>query len=193
MTILNYQQKVDEGLDMFADEHMVEMKRRLPRQKRRSRPPTPARVTKTPPPSEDAPIVPSEPTNHTEDLTAFVSTSLPPDEPPPPPPPPDKTTTLEKLTTNSRKRERTPSPPTTHNTAKRPALTNSGLAKFTSSALPGSKGSGGKSSASKVLTEELAKQQVAENSRLRALTVREVRKPGKSESSRHSPLKARYA
>ena len=159
---------------------MVEMNKRiLPRQKRRSRPPTPSRVSKTPPPSEEdmPPTLQAESTNHNEEqLPAFVSSSLPEE---PPPPSLDKTP-VDKLTSTSRKRERTPSP--TYNTAKRPALSNSSLTKFTSSALPGSKITGGvKSYASKVLTEELQKQQGVENTRLKSLIVREVRKPGKSE------------
>ena len=97
---------------------------------------------------------------------------------------PDDKTAVEKVQATSRKRERTPSP--TYSVIKRPALNNSSLTKFTSSALPtktSSKVTGGglKSSASKVLTEELQKQQGQENSRLKGLIVKEVRKPGKSE------------
>ncbi len=217
---------MDEGLDVFADEHMVEMNKRiLPREKRRSRPLTPSRVNKTSPPTEDEmpPTLQAEPTNHNEEqLPVFVSTSLP-EEPVDKTPvdktpvdktpvdktpmdktpvdkttpvdkdktpmdkttlvdkttPVDKTTLVDKLTSSSRKRERTPSP--TYNTSKRPALSNSSLTKFTSSALPGSKVTAGvKSYASKVLTEELQKQQGVENSRLKSLIVKEVRKPGKS-------------
>ena len=113
-------------------------------------------------------------------------------------------TLVDKVQQISRKRERTPSPTYTAPppNSKRPAFSNSvastnsslgtttGVPKFTSSSLPsgtkqGSKVSGSglkSSSASKVLTEEIQKQQGQENSKLKVLIVKEVRKPGKSES-----------
>ena len=234
------QQKVDDGIDMFADEHMVEMNRRpglrSPRPRRRSRSPTPTppRLTKpsTQPHTlnEEAPT-PPEATNHANSAEIseplpFVSSSLPEEnstgsasvQPMDSNSTENKTnslhsssvdkstevsvssadshapltnnirsddkTAVEKVQATSRKRERTPSP--TYSVTKRPALNNSSLTKFTSSALPtktSSKVTGGglKSSASKVLTEELQKQQGQENSRLKGLIVKEVRKPGKSE------------
>lgn len=189
---------------MFADEHMVEMNRRtgLPRRRWRSRTPTPRPLKNPSPapqphtPTEDTPTIP-ETTNHCDssekngsvEPPPFLSSSLP-DDASEKAVNDNKTTGLkavvvdklpvDKLTNNSRKRERTPSP--TYMANKRPALANSGLTKFTSSALPGSKITGGglKGSASKVLTEEIQKQQGAENSRLKVLIVKEVRKPGKS-------------
>lgn len=136
-------------------------------------------------------------------LLPFASTSLPEDQVSLP-----VKTALDKFQqNNSRKRERTPSPTYTTTTlpnSKRPAfssnsITNSnsvsaGVTKFTSSSLPSAAkqetkgtmsntGSGFKlSSASQVLTEEIQKQQGQENSKLKSLIVKEVRKPGKSKS-----------
>ena len=112
-------------------------------------------------------------------------------------------TLVDKVQQISRKRERTPSPTYTAPlpNSKRPAFSNSvsvtnsslgttGTPKFTSSSLPSGTKQGSKVSvsglksslASKVLTEEIQKQQGQENSKLKVLIVKEVRKPGKSES-----------
>lgn len=124
---------------------------------------------------------------------------------------PSSKSPVEKVQQVSRKRERTPSPtPIGVPAPKRPALGSSNdldstlpLAKAkTALSLKGSQnhtasketspGAGltasrlpklELSSASKVLTEEIQRQQGQENARLRALIIKEVRKPGKSEQS----------
>ena len=114
---------------------------------------------------------------------------------------------LDKLQQLSRKRERTPSPTpmTSAPLPKRQALGDVTPSPLSSSALIPRGGGGlqnhnikapspvqglvasrlGKpeiSSASKVLNEEIQKQQEMENAKLKTLIVKEVRKPGKSES-----------
>ena len=207
-------------MDIFADEHMVEMNRRQGRGGGRrhsrlrssSRPPTPSQPSSTTPPLSPATPPPASlpgkpstslerknglPEDQENQLNQSVQAANGSEANGKHPDSGLKEQQARDVQQLSRKRERTPSPTLTTGlpSSKRPAI--SGVSSGGVLEAP-SKGalSGGKnnakapsplpnarvmSSASKVLTEEIQKQQGQENARLKLQIFKEIRKPGKSE------------
>ena len=146
------------------------------------------------PASESSNSLPERPVVRPSAPEPFTSSSLPEDRN-------NSKSPVDKVQQLSRKRERTPSPTFSAPYPKRHALGSDGLPLMRSSRLPSGGGSvssrGGANhsmkgpspvpgvvvSASKVLGEEIQKQQGQDNARLKMLIHREVRKPGKSEFS----------